>query len=594
MRIDFTQRRRVLRGLGLLSAAGLAACATSPIGGSGVCPADDLAPGSLRGPEIDPNARRYPIAIDAHCHIFNARDIPGEGFLLGPVAHDAVAMGVNRELIVEFAHWIAKVVDFLTPTACEELAALRHGQRLTSKAIEDEFDRQLQRFMEAFRPLLAQPRFNALLEQQDEAQRRQRDELLRGADIRPQAAFGARKLTPEFVQVLLLAARDGPSDAQIRELRVLRIAAAVRQQTLLTTVQNLLVFMFRATSPRRLNLHYLRKFFSGAHPPAIDLLCVSMLDFDYWMPGGASDQQAQEDGVLLMEQLAIATGGAFLPLAGYNPLADIETGGQAMARVRTAVEKQGFVGVKVYPPNGFAPYGNEAAPAQVTCGPPPSAHDIDGKLAQLYDWANCNNVPILTHVSHSIGSSDEDEECAHPDGWRKALEKVGGTPVQAGHFGGTNDDAMKEDWSGTLVAIMRTAAGARLHADLAMMQDLFAGGDAALAYAARLVEPLASGGQVCDRVLYGSDFYMTDMNGATAAYAQDMEAFLAEVERLPGAPPMRNEIFGLNAVAFYGLRAPAQADRNQCNCSRDRLQAFYDAHHVPRPRWMDLVDALPS
>ena len=86
-----------------------------------------------------------------------------------------------------------------------------------------------------------------------------------------------------------------------------------------------------------------------------------MLDFDYWLGDGEDNAVDQRDGILLMERIAIVTGGALLPLVASNPRGEVEGGGKAFERVREAVEQRGFVGVKLYPPNGFVPFGNPSA-----------------------------------------------------------------------------------------------------------------------------------------------------------------------------------------------------------------------------------------
>jgi hypothetical protein len=97
-----------------------------------------------------------------------------------------------------------------------------------------------------------------------------------------------------------------------------------------------------------------------------------------------------------------------------------------------------------------------------------------------------------------------------------------------------------------------------------------------------LRKTLASGGRVADRVLYGSDFYMTDMSGATRVFAEEMGKFLSKVEAeaLPIAG-LRDREMGLNAVEFYGLRAG--------DPTRTRLETFYRPYNIV-PQWMCRVD----
>ncbi len=88
---------------------------------------------------------------------------------------------------------------------------------------------------------------------------------------------------------------------------------------------------------------------------------------------------------------------------------------------------------------------------------------------------------------------------------------------------------------------------------------------------------------MADRVLYGSDFYMTDMQGATRVFAQEMQNFLRDVEaETPPIAGLRDRVMGLNAVEFYGLR--------KGDPTRTRLEDFYRPHGIV-PQWMCRVDA---
>ena len=96
--------------------------------------------------------------------------------------------------------------------------------------------------------------------------------------------------------------------------------------------------------------------------PAIDLIVPSMVDFDYWLTGG--DNHATEtslvDQIRVMEQIAIVSGGRVHGFAPFDPLRHIVTKGASFDMVTdAAVMKQGCVGVKIYPPMGFAAYGNK-------------------------------------------------------------------------------------------------------------------------------------------------------------------------------------------------------------------------------------------
>ena len=67
-------------------------------------------------------------------------------------------------------------------------------------------------------------------------------------------------------------------------------------------------------------------------------------------------------------KLAVLSGSYVLPLVPHKPRTDIERDGQSFKLVRRAIEERCFVGVKLYPPMGFRPLGNNSP---VDTGLPP-------------------------------------------------------------------------------------------------------------------------------------------------------------------------------------------------------------------------------
>ena len=79
-----------------------------------------------------------------------------------------------------------------------------------------------------------------------------------------------------------------------------------------------------------------------------------------------------------MEQIAIVSGGRVHGFAPFDPLRHIVTKGASFDMVtESAVMKQGCVGVKIYPPMGFAAYGN--------------------KYVKPNPWAGCAGLPAVAY-----------------------------------------------------------------------------------------------------------------------------------------------------------------------------------------------------
>ena len=97
--------------------------------------------------------------------------------------------------------------------------------------------------------------------------------------------------------------------------------------------------------------------------------------------------------------------------------------------VRHAIELGGFSGVKIYPPAGFVPLGNQSANGEVV------GHRLDAALRSLYAYCEDMEVPILTHASHSNGFGENFDDHASPSGWADVLKEYPKLRVCFGHFG---------------------------------------------------------------------------------------------------------------------------------------------------------------
>jgi predicted TIM-barrel fold metal-dependent hydrolase len=583
-------RRRAIKAMVGMGVAALAGCghAARSLAASDL-PSPDAAPGPLGAPGPWAATASGPtLNIDAHCHIFNARDIPAEGFLRGPVRHDASQFGFDPKLIDRFASIIAKLVLAITPTASAELMWLGGRQLLRAEDLVGLHEQQQKSFIEHFtQAAQSTPMFKTLFARQLGLWLEQRASFL-GPD---KSLPPTDPTSPTQVQSILDQANQPSESEDDREIVELWSALGNNHRKAVGNPWNFVRFMFKATSYRILNLWTLQRTYQHSLASSIDVFCPSMLDFDYWLGNGSHNLADQKVGIRLMERIAVVTGGAILPLVAFNPEADVKENGAAFKRVCEAVEQRGFVGVKLYPPNGFLVSGN-TAPSRVLeqCPDIRDAKAVNDALDRLYSWARDANVPIMAHTSHSIGSSAAKEECAVPWGWHTALQAIPKLFVQAGHFGGDDPVAIGEHWPGKIKHMMDTHPN--LYADLSCMSSLFGAKPNVVAlFRSLLVSCLSSGEIVADRLLYGSDFYMTDVDDSTRTFAKQMYQFIAALPGAACAPPnLTARVFGLNAVRFYGLAQGSGAGGSETN--RSRIERFYNKHNVAKPAWMCKVDSM--
>lgn len=280
----------------------------------------------------------------------------------------------------------------------------------------------------------------------------------------------------------------------------------------------------------------------------------------------------------------------------------------ALEIVEAAVLNRGFVGVKLYPPMGFRPFGNAEIPLEgfpVWAASTPYSGQfgraLDQALLALYRFCAEHDVPIMAHTAPTNGAgtftrpdgtSEYYAERADPAYWARALAQPGlsGLRLNLAHFGGGRDAVRASRWRAAIGDLMD--AYPHVYTDLShyaeMVRDDFTGSGQHCQEAASVLEPLResflAGGTGANRVrrfLYGSDWSML----AKEFYYADYLAVGAHMYRRKiygigrGAEANARGFMCANAVRFLGL---GQGDK-----ARTRLGVWYarhglDASHLAR------------
>ncbi len=551
-------RRALLGGLTAMAGAGLAAA----FPGSALAAGDPNACRSMIGPK-DTWIRGLPV-IDAHCHIFNARDIPA-------------------------IHFITKV---FVPQYAVNLSAA-NKRRLASE-ISDFASQALGRT-----PSFEQER--AVLE-------------ARLAGEPELAALAGSPALPKF-------ARGSDRSS---------FGADVADN--ITAVRNLIAIL---TGFRHKNFEALSATNALSRPDTgVALFTPAMVDMDFWLgAGGESEssvgdlgtdasslrQNAPARQVELMEMIQRLYPGrchgfvSFCPWRQVDDLHHNATVGEGSGRrrqtaletVQDAILNRGFLGVKLYPPMGFAPLGNAALPPGAfpdALADTPYARDfgtlLDEALLGLYRFCVTNDVPVMAHGAPSNGAGAFTNSAgrkmdyalrAHPEGWRKVLEQPGLSALKLNfaHFGGSRDTGERPEWRATIGAMMD--AYPNIYTDLShypeMLMDSYTGTGQRCSAAARALDPIRkeflkseAGVKRARRMLYGSDWSMLSKE----FYYADYLPVVAHMYRRKiygvgqGAEKNAQAFLSYNAAEFLGLRAGEKA--------RTRLEAWYARHGLdPAP-----------
>ena len=276
----------------------------------------------------------------------------------------------------------------------------------------------------------------------------------------------------------------------------------------------------------------------------IDIWVPLMMDTEKGFEGSSSLISFDEQKQIMMDLTATARGRIW-PFFAYDPRS------RPVDAVKNAIEREGFVGVKLYPPLGFKPCDNEDG-------------EVEDRLESLYQYCVAGRnepIPITAHCSWSDGVfsnravpgisayKEYYRDMAHPSHWEKVLTRYGNLKLNLAHFGGAGEweqralggpsAAVDKNWVDTILRLMREHEN--VYTDLSFHGILTSkNGDA---YRRALLEKISG---VEKRVLLGSDWYMSAIQCDLADYWRNFETLF---------PDLFDSMTGPNAIRF--LRSEA-------------------------------------
>ena len=362
----------------------------------------------------------------------------------------------------------------------------------------------------------------------------------------------------------------------------------------------------------------------------IVLMTLAIVDFSKWLED--EDQLSIEEQVDVMARIACRRDGPRVHgFVGFDPLRQAlydhhqrkPTDKDPMAVVRRAIEVArifdgtstkttgGFVVVKLYPPMGFRAIDNKHLsddrfnePAYLRSSDMGLGSDIgrklDTALSKLYTWCSANNVPIMAHTSHSFGPNSDYEDRADPIFWANVL-KQDAFPrlrINLAHFGHFNkavqyarpESYVDKCWEWTIGKIIARSAEAYVYADISSLGEILKTGPSR-----KLVGCMKAFKEHFpnsdERLLYGTDWSMIAQEDrfpkllSSKPFPDVMTFFLKAV----GYNNAQIEgIMFRNAVRFLGL-SKGEREAFGENSTRARLEKFYTAHNLSTD-WMRVFD----
>lgn len=581
------KRRKVLQAAAALAASSsLGGCQLFVRKPAPVCP---------DAPEV---SRPGPLTIDAHCHVFNGSDLQVNGFVSRILGRQPGALGVGARAIAPLLQSIGWEVAPTGAAEVKELAAL--GRELASCSSKQHQERVQELRDAAYK--VGRTRLQYALASSAELQQLKQQPQLQGLDLESSPVVAAR--------LQLIAEIDGLPE-EVRNYKDMRADSGISLLAHQRSARGMLDFILQNFQYRYVSVYdYLLTYDRPQNQRVIDLMLPSMVDYDFWLAQGGATPTSLASQVDVMEAIAIATGGRVHAFVPFDPLRDVafklkQSSTDSFTLVTQAIEKRGCVGVKLYPPMGFAAYGNKGQRegfwkqdwlpkwAQET---PNLGELLDSAMLKMLSWCEKNEVPVMAHTALTNGPSDEFQNLAGSQYWSQALDQVKNLRVSFGHFGDSDlggPDAPGSARARGFMALMGTGAqakGRKAYADAGYFVEGLSQQPQLRAALRELYEVSTPGtAPLSTRFMYGTDWEMTLAEGRVIdGYLDNFIAVFQEMAQRPailsqGVANLADRFFGLNAVEWVGLRAGERA--------RERLEAFYKEHGVPKPAWARKLDA---
>lgn len=509
-------------------------------------------------PEPAPEPRfvslREGLPVDAHCHVFNAADLPASTFLLGtkfPLRKYIAGSPILSRSLSYLLDALLGLLE-LAPNAKTEHAFL------DGEAVDD----PLQKWDEGVGGFLhdllgsgvprGSRRWPNGLPEQLEAERRALGEALRG------------ELKGNGI-------RETPAADQFYSLG----------ETLEGTVRflNVALLWCRQLSDFRIrNVDRLFELY-GQERLGIGLCLPALVDFHRWLPdiedAHGAPRVSLEDQVELMERVIALRPGVH-PMLAVDPLEDWDRTEELLNRCFNSDGAgkvgNGFAGIKLYPPMGFAALDN----THLRSVSEDYAATVEQNLRQVYEYCERYDVPIMAHCTATNSTPTAERAGTYrADNWRAVIEQYPDLRINLAHFGGVEDFVSrfgKGEANPEQAAIGELMEAGQVWSDIAHESGV----DSA-SFRANLAAALSDYADqypnAPKRLLYGSDWIMLGLDKKFPNYLGNWEQ---QAALLPTAFEPRR-FFGDNALDFLGVTRPG--------LSRTRFERFY-ADVGQSPLWL--------
>ena len=544
---------------------------------------------------LDPSrasiVERTPI-VDIHTHTFNTRYLPLEGILLGKRdAFPPVTWLISDRCASVLAQALVDRTELAPAAGMTAVEPKKRGRMLHSTV-------GVGPVCKIFLKLLNKAATAGVWDEDAAPQ----VQMQRAEDVAERMNFQERIAIRAAAQMMGMADSIKTPDSADG------LKAAVRFLWMLTQNDAEMTKLFRSQ-------------YSGVPMHGRPLMVSHMMDlapvYDQ-EPDGKALLRFQSQQILRMETYQNGRDSGLIYFVAYNPYRDHWSGGSsgdALREVQSAVRSHGAWGVKVYPPSGYRPAGNEIRPrafallsrrpgmqwdARYASFEAPRNEALDRRLEELLLWCIEEDVPVFVHSGTGEFEARKGYGVYHsnPRFWRQFLEnhpEPDGSPCRLrlcfGHAGGNDFWYGGEEyleWGREVYDLCREFPNVyceiTTHGELTdpdrqayfvdHLASLFSEPAGKRINSHRYPYRFSFSG----KLVYGTDWYLPEAAERREILLATQKAFLHESLR-----PFYSDYFAGNALRYLNIRARLQ-DRNKpvTPTVRNRLSEILSASRNQR------------
>ncbi len=532
-------------------------------------------PDSEPGPT--PMKPPYPL-IDAHCHIFNVRDVPAYAYVMDVAIENPFIKLIARPLVALFV----QIAEFRAPTYAEEYAILfdhlskklaaADSRQVGGPDVQRNSDDSVEQFVGGFRAFIN--RFTKYTSN--------RAQLLTANNTAQYDNFVEKLFEFSRIAIQYGDLAHVVIGQQMKERARELAKAIVGFVDLGETAEYIRQFLTDwapKLSDYRFQLANLTGRFNSPDGEPV-LLTPATLDITHWLEsaqigtaatGTAPTPLADQAELMCLISLLRTEGQLVHGFIAYDPWRQVDDVKQhrattALDLVRIAIEQKGFAGVKLYPPMGFRATDNASIadsdfPPWLAGPYPCLGARLDEALDSLYAYCVANDVPIMAHCAPTQGPDSTAAERADPAYWKKLLDRDGYEKlrVNLGHLGGIWDlDNPFSWWTRGVIDMIRSGKYPNLYADFADFSDILGRTDPQKTKRKNILDELVrfvgtdpgEKSRILSHLLYGSDWHLLDREPGNRDYP---EAMATEMDKSFAGDDLPAKLFLQNGARFLGL-----------------------------------------